>query len=296
MLVELTRSWGSLIEIIAPVHDEPIFLSEAFIKGKMLPAIVVTAAVLTTIYLIAFNFVGYLVDKDASAHKRSRVCYQITNVLFNVFVGIVGIYFEYWVIPTLPIDYSTTYDKIVGHEEGLYLVSALQLGYQFWAIPVGLFFVRESPEMLVHHLAVVASTMMSGFLSTGFRYYTPFFYGIMELSSIPLSVMNTFKDNPTWIKKHPGVFAASRTIFGISYLFIRVFMCFSRWPVFLRDNFIVLYTRDWGIFKVFFMFQFCMAFFLNFMQLYWASLIISGLMKMIFPKKEHNGKKAKKEL
>jgi hypothetical protein len=294
MFGELISEWPRLTEAISELHNEPVFLPESYIKGTLLPAVFMVAITLTIFYLITFQFVDKIVPADADAIKKSKVCYQITNICFNLCVGSLGLYIEYWVLPSLPVYNGSSVDKILGLVDETYLLSALQLGYQMWAIPVGIFYVHESSEMILHHLAVVVATSMSGFLTVGFRYYISFFYGVMELSSLPLSVMNVFKDNPEWKKKHPKAFEISRNVFAISFLWIRVYLCAYRWPIFLRDNFIVMYTREMGIHKVYLFVQWSLASLLAYFQLFWASLILKGFLKLIFPAKG-DAKKSKKE-
>lgn len=289
MFEDLQSEWNRLAESISKFHDEPIFLPAEYIKGTLLPAVFTVAAVLTILYLITFQFVHKLVPADASAAKKSKVCYQITNVCFNTCCSILGLYIEYWVLPSHPVYNAPSIDKVVGLEYETYWLSALQLGYQLWAIPVGIFYVNESFEMLLHHLAVVASTSLSGFMFIGFRYYVSFYYGVMEISSLPLSAMNAFKDNPEWKKKYPKMAELSRVIFAITFLWIRVYLCAYRWPIHLRDNFLVFYTREAGIFKIYLFVQWSLAALLAYFQLYWASLIIKGFLKVLFPAKE--GKK-----
>jgi hypothetical protein len=112
----------------------------------------------------------------------------------------------------------------------------------------------------------------------------------MELSSLPLSVMNSFKDHPEWIKRYPGAYHLSRVVFAISFLVIRVWMCFSRWTPFLRDNFVFLYTAELGYHKLYLTVQWSLAVFLQYLQLYWGFLILKGIVKLIMgnktPKKE----------
>lgn len=295
MIEKLTTEWQRLTDTISEVHNEPLFVSEEIIKGRLLPCIAVVAMILSAIYCFSFKFVDKIVPASSSAVTKSKICYQITNTVFNVAVGCVGIYLEYWVLPTLDLDKNSTVDYIIGHEKELYLVSAMQLGYQLYAIPVGVFYVNESTEMIMHHFAVVISSLMSGFLCIGFRYYTPFFYGVMELSSLPLSAMNTFKDNPDWIKKYPTTYASIRGVFALSFLAIRNVMCASRYPWFLRDNFVVVYTKEWGIYKGFMCLQCSLAFFLAFLQLFWGSLILQGILKLFIPGKKKDGKEKKKE-
>jgi len=231
---------------------------------------------------------------DADPVKKARIAYQITNIVFNITVGIVGVYLEWWVLPTLSVYNGPSEEKITGLHKELYLVSALQLGYQFWALPVGVFQVKESAEMIAHHVAVIVSTSLSGFIWPGFRYYTPFFYGVMELSSLPLSVMNTFKDNPEWIEKHPKVLEASRMSFALSFLIIRNVLCSWRWPVFLRDNFILFHTAEMGVWKMYLLVQVTLATFLAYLQILWGALVLKGLLKAIFAPKETKEKTNKK--
>jgi hypothetical protein len=277
----ILSEWQALTESISKVHDEPIFLPGSFIKGTLLPVIGTVTICLTIFYSACFSFVDNIVPAGATKEYKIKMCYQITNVCFNIVIGCIGLYLEYVVLPSLDVYGKPSVDKIVGLEQELYLVSALQLGYQLWAIPVGILHVKESIEMIVHHLAVVASTSMTGFLSIGFRYYSPFFYGVMEWSSVPLSVMNVFKDSPELQQKYPTANASTRIIFAASFLIIRVIMCLSRWPFFLRDNFIVFYTRDMGFYKLYMFVQWSLATFLAILQLYWASLIFTGIVKML---------------
>lgn len=246
----------------------------------MLPAIVLVAVTCTIIYMVSFNIVEKNVPKDSSAINKTKISYQITNVFFNLSVGMVGLYLEYWILPTLSCFHGTSLDRISFNHEELYLVSAMQLGYQFWAIPVGIFYVGESSQMIMHHFAVVISTSLSGFMTVGFRYYTPFFYGIMELSSLPLSLMNAFKDNPEWIKKYQVAYNITRLVFAVCFLLIRVVLCASRWPPFLWDNFIFMYTRQLGWYKLYLLVQWSLAAFLAYLQLFWGFLIVKGIFKM----------------
>ena len=293
MLQRLLNEWSRLTEEISKVHDEPVFVSTDFLKEKLFPVIGVTTVVLTIIYTLCFKIVDKIAPTGSTDQARCRICYQITNVCFNIFIGCCGLYLEYKVLPTLDVDPNSPNDKIIGHENELYLVTALQLGYQAWAMPVGIIHVGETLEMIMHHTAVVVSCIMTGFLTISFRYYSPFFYGVMELSSIPLSIMNSFKDNPEWIKKYPKGYEISRAVFALSFLAIRNVMCASRWPIFLRDNFIVFYTKEWGFYKVFMFFQCGLAFFLAYLQLLWGSIVVRNILKMFTKKKGDSGNKKK---
>jgi hypothetical protein len=210
-----------------------------------------------------------------------------------------GVYYHLNVLPMLESHhYPNVIDKIPGHAN-LYIFSAMQLGYQLWALPVGLIFVKEPAEMIVHHLAVVLASTMSGFSYCGFRYFSIYFYGLMELSSIPLAVMNTFKDNPASIDRHSFLFLVTKAAFSFSFLYLRVYMWFYIGPRFLMHDFFLFWTVEMGIEKVFLLVQFILGVFLGLLQLYWGILVSRGIVLFFVPKKEkptengHDRNKAK---
>lgn len=272
--------WEEYKTEISKLHELPTLLPHDFIIGTMAPAIAVVAVFCTMIYLVSLQVMDKYVSQNDMKVSKTKICYQITNVVFNFCVGLVGLYLEYRILPTLSSFHGTSLDRMALDHKELYLVSAMQLGYQVWAIPVGLLHVGESTQMILHHWAVVISTSMSGFMTVGFRYYTPFFYGVMELSSLPLSFMNAFKDNPEWIKKYPGVYTFTRLLFAVCFLLIRVVFCASRWPPFLWTNFIFLYTRAFGWYKLYLIAQWSLAVFLAYLQLFWGFLIVKGVVNV----------------
>jgi hypothetical protein len=49
-----------------------------------------------------------------------------------------------------------------------YPILCLQVGFQLWAIPVGLSYVDESTLMILHHVSVIIVACMAGFCTFGF--------------------------------------------------------------------------------------------------------------------------------
>jgi TLC domain len=156
--------------------------------------------------------------------------------------------------------------------------SAVQIGYQLWAIPLGLYYVQESWPMLLHHGTVVVCASMSGFLTLGFRYWTPFFYGLVELSSVPLAVMNCCKDHVVLQQRYPTFYGRVRLAFAISFLYIRVVLFVPRQYYFLRDHYLLFSTSPIRLYQAYMATVWLSSFFLLNLQLYWASLIVQGLL------------------
>jgi len=292
---EIWTDWDGLVgDISAMQSDQPFWISKTFLSNMMLPAIIGTAVACTAMYLISYYVLADRIfpkEDMATKERKSRAAAQLTNMLFNSIIGSLGIYYEFWVLPTLSTYYivmgrgdnmdtttvATHLDRIPGHEEYFYLVSAMQFGYQCWAFPMGILVIKEPFEMILHHLAVVVASTLSGFTNFGFRYYTPYFYGIMELSSVPLAIMNAFKDSPTLMKRHPVGYLVARAVFSFGFLHVRIVMWYTRGPVFLRDLFFVAYTlqRNWT--QKLFMFSAwvgCMV--LGVLIHWWAYLVLKG--------------------
>jgi hypothetical protein len=276
-------NWKHTSVALTRLNEESSFwLPSSYVWEKMMPGILITALAATGIFALSYFIVAdRMSSKTTSVVKKYKACYQITNLFFNIIIGALGLYYEYFVLPTLPAHQSTdTVDRIPNHEN-LYIFCAMQFGYQVWALPVGFFLVKESSEMISHHIAVVFSATLSGFAVCGFRYYVPYFYGLMELSTIPLSIMNTFKDNQDWIKKFPLTYLVVRGIFSFSFLFLRIYLWFWRGPFFLRDNFILFYTRRTDVIKLFLFLQWSMCMFLGCLQFYWAVLVSRGIVSVV---------------
>jgi hypothetical protein len=179
----------TLAERLEALNEGDILLESDYLQQVVLPQIAASFATLTAIYAVTLILASQLYPKTELT-KRRKLCYQFTNLCANVALSAAGIYFEYWRQTPNPTEEESTQ----GHEEFIFM-STFQMGFQFWAIPVGILHVNENAAMLAHHATVISVSAMSGFMRNGFRYWTPFFYGIIELSSIPLAVFNYFKDN-----------------------------------------------------------------------------------------------------
>jgi hypothetical protein len=221
-------------------------------------------------------------------HRRQRVhklCYQITNLSVNAFLGILGLYYQLKHVP--PYSSMKVADTIVGHDH-FTVFAAVQIGYQLWSLPVGIFHVNESHAMLLHHGAVIMVATMSAFFTSGFRYWTPFFYGIIELSSVPLALMNMFKDRRDWIQMYPQGYTAIRLVFCATFLGVRVLWFVPRKVRYLRDHYLLWsfafrdHTRPvWYV--VFMAGVWWSSVFLLGLQLHWGALIVRGLVKLVSP-------------
>ena len=268
---------GSLAERLASLNDGDMFLPASFLQEVVCPYIIGSFLFVSILYILALNFIGLFLPKDTDLAKKRKFSYQLTNFCANIVLGASGVYMQYWMLsPDL-----TPEEKSQGHEEFVF-VSCFQLGYNFWAIPVGLIYVNESAPMLAHHVAVIAVSTMTGFLRNGFRYWTPFFYGMIELSSVPLAIMNFFKDNPSLVKRYPGFYSNIRNVFAFSFLWLRIYMFTPRLMEYLHHQYLVYSSHPSAPYRIFMATCWASSFFLQVLQVYWAALIVKGVLKQFF--------------
>jgi hypothetical protein len=285
-----------------------LWLPPSFVRASVLPAAAAAFAALAALYTLLLivlpNGGGGHGGRGASeagggaarkrqrealaATERRKLAYQLTNLLVNATLGAWGAAYEFSKVPPYPsLPVSST---LAGYEEFVGF-AAVQLGYQLWSVPVGIFHVRESPAMILHHLAVLHVAFMSAFFRNGFRYWTPFFYGLIELSSVPLAIMNMFKDRPGWIRKRPTLYTSIRLVFAGTFLTVRVGMFVPRKARYLRDHYLLWSAANGADYphlglpyQLFMAGAWISSAFLLGLQLYWAALIVRGLAALVLGK------------
>lgn len=194
---------------------------------------------------------------------------------------------------------ATASDRLTGPRHGHF--SECVLGIMlFWDIPTGLSTraLRDAP-MVLHHFAMCATAALSlGALSHGtpvLGYYAPFFFGVVELSSLPLVVVDIFhpkhkewnayltsSDRPGWLLRVNDV---SRVVFALSFLVVRT-VCFPYVSIFgvLSDVWQVaplpLGARN-GVPNLPLFLIAALNTFFSCLQLYWGSLLFRQIMKAV---------------
>ena len=254
-------------------HQEPL-------EESLRTMICVCATITIVFYTIRASLQPLCKRWNIPSHQNKiQIAYQMTNLCVNLCLGLYGIYHYNATVPrmsSLPVTH-----RIVGfHQYNTFAWT--QIGYNLWSLPVGYFLVGESKAMLGHHVATICVSLISALSTFGFRYYTPFFFGLIEISSVPLSIMNFCKKNKEWTKKHcPFLGEIIRPIFAIMFLTTRVFMWTPNIYDVLRSSFMLLLSSSSFLTKlVLGLFIVCVAF-LTSLQYYWGWLITKGILKLL---------------
>lgn len=272
---------GDIIKQIKHLVKDPVLLPFEHAQKRVLPWILATIVFCTFIYLASTVVANKVIGKSSSPQRRHRFGLQMVSILINSCLGLAGFYYEYWLLPMN----ASVKERIQGQDD-FHIFSAVQIGYQAWSLVVGVFFINEELEMLLHHTAVVCVGCMSAFFTNGFRYWTPYFFGLFELSSVPLAFMNVWKENETWIRTYPSIFTGIQVSFAFSFLYIRIIMLMPRQFIYLRDSFLVPYLMDNQLMgsKIFLFVVWGSSCFLSVLQLFWASVIVSKVIDFVTKK------------
>ena len=290
---------------VAALHERPTFVSGDFAIKTIIPFSITVIVGVSILHFISSKLITNILLPNAGDSAQRKASYQVTNLSVNAIIGLTGLYYYMYKMPSN----ATLEQKVEGLEE-LYPLTCMQIGFQLWALPVGIFWIKEPLPMLGHHVAVIMVAMMAAFCNMGFRYFTPLMvrpfyrvanlcelvldshcinqFGMMELSSVPLALMNLFKDNPPLIQKYPSIYSTSRATFALAFLSIRWYMVFPPMFEFLRLLGYSTFSYPSMTLKCYHFFVWTFAHFLALLQIFWGSLIVKGIVNTILPKKKTN--------
>lgn len=266
----------------------PVFLPEQhLIRGaKMVLAITVIITIVNALIYVIWKRTETRsrTTKDESFAKRAS--YQITHFIVNVVLACTGLYF-YTTVTQYPHELKY---RVMGWEDDFAFFCHLQLAYNLWAIPAGIVLVQERYEMIGHHVGVVFVSFISGFLTNGFRFFAPFFFGAVELSSIPLTIMNIFKSNHDLAEKFPTTNTVVSVLFAITFLYVRIILWLPLMYDFLYVVFLtgISHPMDFttGVIQnIASTIPYCLVFtsgsFLTCLQLLWGFKVVKALLRMV---------------
>jgi len=225
----------------------------------------------------------------------SFTAHQIITFVLMIYQSYLG--FKYFIFDRTTWNILPTTED----ESGGYYMSQLSMGSMlFWDIPVGI--VSDDmgdPIMHLHHLGFfLVSAISLGMFSydsmpLGVASYAPFFFGIIELSSIPLVIVDVFhpkhKEWNEYLRKSGGSSNLLRSLnkfcrisFAILFLLVRGVL----WPYVIGMGAIPDYYKAQIVNPDYALpcrFMVGMAFFFTLLQSYWTILILRQILKKVLP-------------
>eukprot|EP00697_Spironema_sp_BW2_P015352 gnl/Spiro4/615_TR350_c0_g1_i1.p1 gnl/Spiro4/615_TR350_c0_g1~~gnl/Spiro4/615_TR350_c0_g1_i1.p1 ORF type:complete len:294 (-),score=69.43 gnl/Spiro4/615_TR350_c0_g1_i1:176-985(-) len=162
------------------------------------------------------------------------LAFEICALLCVLYLGVSGLigYFSLFGVN----DFARLSQNVF-YGESQFVINHLMvpmMAYQAWNVVLCILNrdLRD-PAMLLHHTMVAFLAYLG--LGPFLHFHTIYFFGVAELSNVFLTFVEIFKYFPQFAKQYPSLNAWSRSLFGVSFLVLRLLV----WPYYS-----VLFWRD----------------------------------------------------
>jgi hypothetical protein len=219
--------------------------------------------------------------KDKKGNDTNIACaHQVVVLAPFVFLGIFGT--QTWFFNQ---DYRSVsnQDKLWGNFPASVRIVEVMLAFQIWDLIATIVMSKEVPNQTQHLIHHASSTLLCllGLLDGDhgwLMYYGPFFFGVSELSSIPLGFMDLFRYSDDLSKGYPKVGEIVKVAFAVLFLLIRCvywpFVAIDFWQATLSkeaDNANIVLKLVWWLANIG----------LTLLQYYWGYKVVNGIIKLL---------------
>jgi hypothetical protein len=233
-----------------------------------------------------------------------KTAVQLTHLVVNCTLAAAGLYCWYGPASTRPPRWEdcSLLDRWTGFQQFAYF-SNIMISYNVWSSYASrTVWGHEDALMTCHHIMVCIIGCLSSYTYYGWNYYAPFFFGVIEISSVPLSLLNAFNIRQDWVKAMPMLHLLTKILFALTFIGARVFLWNSNMHLFFKDTWSLIVpptpssssssseiTISTLARVVTLLAGDVPALFLTVLQLFWAFKIIEALVEMLV-----GGKRSKK--
>ena len=300
------------VTLITTLHKEPFFqpFSPASASASYTNTLSIIYAFITivSLHLLFLRKFKSNAGKLGLANEKEimKLSYQATNFTVNLSLGLYGLYTILFLYPTggspfqllHPFNDTNIINRISGYEQYTHF-SAYQMGYNLWAIPVGILYVNENKFMIVHHISVICTAFLACYTNLTYRYASVYIFGFAEMSSVPLAIMNYLKDQREWTRNNFELgFGIIKVLFATMFLVLRVIIAtpliyditrgqfivnLTLWMIRLNGNNGDLHEYDVGLFKTIFVgFDWILKVCLGFLQVSFMIRVFVLMLIIVF--------------
>jgi len=174
-------------------------------------------------------------------------------------------------------------DHISGYCAGAERITLMMMAFQMYEVGLALLVPKlrgPSGDMLIHHLATLSLATIGG----GYQYlhfYAPFFFGLTEISSVPLAVMDMFKFYPALKASFPATNEHTRSLFAAIFIVMRLvywpYVCSEFWMDSIAELSATHTKQPTWVVMTFLVANII----LSGLQFFWVSLIFKGIAKKL---------------
>ena len=165
--------------------------------------------------------------------------------------------------------------------------------YALWEMGVLLFIpALRTWDSVLHHFSVVLAIGIGMFSPMHNGFYSPYFVGMQEISSVALGIVDIFKQFRPLQEAYPTCYLIARATFAVLFVLVRVVL----WLIFAlhywRDYASVAPTLElWELFRASVIVGGNVV--LTVLQLIWGRLVVNGVLKVIIKSPLAKGDKNK---
>lgn len=242
------------------------------------------------ILVLIFRSLNWWPQQIRSMSKGSDImAFEITAFICVTYISLAGVIGQLELFGVRPFpSYENLYNMVYVRSDYIegHLLSPM-VAYQFWNLMLSLYN-RDlgSLEMIFHHLFATLSAIIAAYPYN--QYYALYFYGVCELTNIPLTIVDIFKLFPQYKEKYENINVYSRYLFAVSFftlrLFIWPFQSYSIWKV----SFILLEKGE-AHSNAIVLFILFTSIILTFLQYSWGYKIISFVLRTGKDKQNDHG-------
>ncbi|KAJ8608249.1 hypothetical protein CTAYLR_009482 [Chrysophaeum taylorii] len=254
------------------------------------PGAIVAGVVCLGLQIVLWVLFSYVLPRGPWRAEPGFTAHQCVALPVVCYLGVVGL--RAWTSTPLA-GYETAFDRAtVPHETGSHLMHVVLGEIVLWDTPTGLA-VRSlrQPAMIAHHVVMGILAYM-GVRHSFCPYYSMVFFGLIELSSVPLALVDlTHPRHRAWVDYVKGkpvleaVQLLSRALFALLYFVVRLgvypyYMHFSE-HAFFRDVVALHAMKDPPLPAPALVAIGVLAIFITLLQVYWGRLIARQVWKQI---------------
>ena len=214
---------------------------------------------------------NYSYGKEKSAFLCS---YNLTSVISYLLFSGLSLYSYY---SGEMQQLSLTFDNRMTGEISIgYFLATTYVGYDIYALIISIYL--QNWTICFHHIGMI---YMIYFTITYqlYYYYLIFYAGVTSISTIPLSFINIFKEEPYLKEKYPNIYQFNRYLFSILFIYIRIFML-AKYDYYLNnDMYLAFYMDKYQPIRYTLLSFVILNILFTLLQLIWCKTIIKGLIK-----------------
>jgi len=232
-------------------------------------------------------------SKTALSSKPGVAAHQLVVMIPFFYAAMVGVS-NFFSAERLDIASDYTYERRLYSQFPIsWDLNRFMIGFQFYELAAcvlehSLF---KTEHILHHTMALTTSLVASG--GPYLQYSASFFFGIIEISSCPLAIVDLYREFPKIhenSKLHATINELARVLFAISFLVVRC-ICWPSQVSLMASDFISAYNAGDIRSPTMYIFAFT-CFVLTALQYFWGFKICKALVKMLKGDKSDRDKEA----